>query len=751
MQKLIIFLLFFSLFSAKISSQHIVINEVAYDNETVLYDFENKTPDWIELYNAGDLDFNLESWFLSDNPFNPSKWKFPSLIILAHSFVFVFASNKDIINQTPYHTNFKLKSMQESVYLYDADTLLIDSIVVQCVPRDYSLGRFPDGSNTFKVFTNPSPNASNNNADTISILYSSDTLIFSHPNGIYNQAFELTLQSLNPENTIYYTLNGEEPEDEMFEYQDVISVYDRSIEENVYSEIQTGNTDVEPSEKVFKANVVRAVVYNNGCPASKVITKTYFVNPYFHQRYPTNVVSVVSDPDGLFDKDEGIYVPGLYYNFSQTGKAWEREGHIEIFNTNGEIITDQDANLRIHGRGSRAGAQKSLRLYADTDDDDLAFNFQYFPEKNINSFKRLMLRATFSDWSHTLFKDEVCHAIVQDLNIDYMESMPTVVFLNGEYWGIHHLRERQDEYYIQSNHNISDDSIDIIKYEKPLGPLPDAGTLDAYNSLLSFIMNNDLADKTVYDELKNRMDISNTIDYFVAQIYFANSDFPNLNLALWKAKNTPEIPWRYLFYDCDACMMQAQYNILLEYMTTLDEYYRYDDWATVIFKNLLKNQEFKNQFHARFLALLETTFSPGNVIQIIDDFTRTYEPLVHEHTMRWHNPSDIQQWYYNVDGLKSFAMHRPAELLEQLDKYFGNPFHLSPNPSNGCFKIHLHDISFKPSAIKILDMNGRTVYQWQPVSFAETISINTSLSNGFYILQLDTQSYVFSEKLIIAQ
>ena len=41
---------------------------------------------------------------------------------------------------------------------------------------------------------------------------------------------------------------------------------------------------------------------------------------------------------------------------------------------------------------------------------------------------------------------------------------PHVVFLNGEYWGVHNLRERMNHHYVEDNHGIDDDEIDLMTH-----------------------------------------------------------------------------------------------------------------------------------------------------------------------------------------------------------------------------------------------------------------------------------------------
>src|SRR5882672_3944680 len=60
----------------------IVINEIMADNNAALADEDGSFPDWIEIYNAGAADVDLNGWSLGSTNLaripNPSQWSFPS-------------------------------------------------------------------------------------------------------------------------------------------------------------------------------------------------------------------------------------------------------------------------------------------------------------------------------------------------------------------------------------------------------------------------------------------------------------------------------------------------------------------------------------------------------------------------------------------------------------------------------------------------------------------------------------------------
>ena len=102
----------------------------------------------------------------------------------------------------------------------------------------------------------------------------------------------------------------------------------------------------------------------------------------FLKRY--TVISIVTNPENLFDPDKGIYVLGNLFmeykksgkynpdkpfdfhkdcNYCMKGSEWEREVSLTIFK-NGEISIEQNVGIRIKGQSTRDQPQNSFKVYA---------------------------------------------------------------------------------------------------------------------------------------------------------------------------------------------------------------------------------------------------------------------------------------------------------------------------------------------------------------------------------------------------
>jgi hypothetical protein len=493
------------------------------------------------------------------------------------------------------------------------------------------------------------------------------------------------------------------------------------------------------------AHILKAVVYSEGCPASNIVTKTYFTGGGNEFKYNLPVVSLVMDRDDLFDEESGIYVPGYHNNYLQHGKKWERPAHLEIYDTDQRLIIDQDAGVRIHGKSSRKAPQKSLRLYAGDEDADVYFTYPFFSQKpGLTRFKALLLRAEHS-FSGSVFKDEMIHHLVQDMNIDYSASETAVLFLNGEYWGLYSLRETQDAQYVENNYPVTEPEIDIISYDF-FSYEVEEGTEDSYIQLTAFLENAQPTDGGFLNEAERLIDLDALMDFYSAQIYLANLDFPNNNVEMWRLRED-ESRWRYFLFDMDAVMMRPNYDHLNVYFNDYHELERYPEYSTLILRRLLQNAEFRGRFHARLLYHLQHTFAAERVTEAINEFQERYAPLIADQIYRWNYPSDYIKWLHNVDMLREFAVQRPAYLINRLDELMGSPFVLFPNPARD--HIHVELLFAGTGSIKLYNHMGILLNELALNPEVTKYFFSLDISPGLYFVKVSLNDLVYSEKLMV--
>lgn len=755
-------------------SQEIVINEFMSSNTSTLQDSDGDFSDWVEIYNRSDAVINMKGFMFSDDTLEPAKWRFPEMTFHPRTFVIIFASDKNRPDTTELHTNFKIKNEGEYLLLSDSNGVRFDLMRPVELSDDQSFGRFPDGSTGLMFLGIPTPGTMNNAGVSVS---------FSMQAGFYRQPFKIAIESSNPFDTIFYTLDGSIPDTSSFIYTDSIGIFYRDTLPDVFSLIPTGPEILSdyfrrwypPNGPVAKANVVRAASYLNGEFRSPVLSATYFVDTaiFTETKYP--IISIITDSLNFYDFNTGIYVPGLFWdpsntdfsgNYFQKGDEWERPAHLEYFEDSGNLALDMEVGLRIHGKITRHAPQKTLRVYARSEFGESYFTYPLMINSEQNKFKRFLIRSSYADGSQTLFKDEMTHDLVKHLNLDLMYYRPVTVFINGEYWGTQSIRDRIDKYSLGLKYNIEPDSIDILENNAEI----EEGSNADYLDMLGYIENNDLSDQEHYDSIKKRMDIDNYIDYQIVEIYFNNNDWPGSNIGYWRER-APGAKWRWILFDLDNCYMDYAFNTLDFVTFDGDTCYQTPPWATFLFRNLLKNDEFKNQFIHRFDDLLQTTFHRDTVLNQINIFTQQYLQDIDRHIDRWQFPRSHQGLLDDIDfTLNKFARERPCYMRDFILNFFdleeneleftcsesiaeinGKRFAISPNPASANFSLVIDGISFTDCQIAIYDNLGRLVFKENYRAINSSLNQTIDVSNfktGIYLVNFTDGKNILTKKLI---
>ncbi|MDP6447973.1 MAG: lamin tail domain-containing protein, partial [Pirellulaceae bacterium] len=100
-----------------------IISEIMAVNDRTLADGDGDFPDWLELFNRGDMTVDLGGHYLTDSAGNLTKWQFPQADLGPGDFLLVFASGKQgqEIPAGEIHASFKLNSGGEYLALVDTD------------------------------------------------------------------------------------------------------------------------------------------------------------------------------------------------------------------------------------------------------------------------------------------------------------------------------------------------------------------------------------------------------------------------------------------------------------------------------------------------------------------------------------------------------------------------------------------------------------------------------------------------------
>jgi len=337
----------------------------------------------------------------------------------------------------------------------------------------------------------------------------------------------------------------------------------------------------------------------------------------------------------LWDDEVGIYVVGTNGAYSDCSddpanyfQDWERPINIEYYDPEGNLGFNQIAGTRIYGACSRKAERKSLAIFARGKYGDKDFDYKLFKDKDIDEFKSFIIRNSGNDNRETLLRDGMMQTLVKDrLDVDYQEYQPCIHYLNGEYWGILNIREKLNEDYLEANHGVDPDNVDILSGGYYFGVIE--GTDTHYIQMLQFISSNDMTDPDNYDYVATQMDVDEFINYLITEIYVKNTDWPLSNIKFWRPQTT-DGKWRWLLYDLDFGFDCRPYDgDMVEKVTT--------DPEVDLIMDLLTNDEFMHKFVQRFCSHINTTFQPERVIGIIDSLAANIEAEI---------PFQVDKFYF---------------------------------------------------------------------------------------------------------
>jgi len=540
------------------------------------------------------------------------------------------------------------------------------------------------------------------------ILTSCETVpvpVFSVPEGIYDQPFKLEIEA-PAGHEIYYTTDGSIPTVNSRRYTKPFTIDPRKNPNKNIIAIPTSYIWEPPAGKQNHGTVVRARCFKNGTGYGKTQNVIYSL-PTIQQHQGFNVVHILIEADSLFSQDKGIYVLGEKYyskrayadnyvntevimanefkvmqnklwkflpgNFIQRGRNWERPAEFILMNTDGKNLFEQNILLRIHGGFTRLYPQKSLCIIPDSIRGDSVFRYPFFDNLPYDSFKRILLRNSGNE--STMFRDALVQQIAKNLSLDIQDYLPAVVYINGNYWGIHNIREKEDQNYLSIKYGADLQTINLLENDRIVGVYyGNQESLQSFEKLIEFIKKNLMTDEKSYHHVCNQIDIDNFIEYIIAETFFVNLDWRNFNMRWYQIGNQTETmrekgieagKWRWLLFDMDLSM--GIKNVSINMFDLLKDNSKFNQIIVPLFLGLLENYEFKEKFLIRYKYVINHFFTTENMLQKIEEFEMLYEPEIERHIARWRQIKSLQVWKQEVENMKEFARKRPQIVLEQLE------------------------------------------------------------------------------------
>lgn len=639
-----------------LADAQVIINEFMASNVSVypdMWDFED-FPDWIELHNTSNSQVDLTGYYLTDNFDDLKKWPIPNgAKIAANGFLVIFADENNAkpgqrftrdfypwniqFTTKNYHTNFGLSADGEEIALCKSSgsaISIIDSVIFSNQLNDISFGRNPSDENKWYQYDQPTPGAANT-TDAKKTEVPSGPVSFSKPGGFYYGTQTISLTSSAGE--IYYTLNGSIPGKNSKKYSSPISI--------------------------SKSTTVRARCIEPNKLAGKVVTNTYFIN---EEARDLMCISIAADSTLLFDSDIGVFENSL--------KGREVPIAVEFYSIEGEQIAKANAGMRLGSLTNFTCPQKPLQvaLKGGKYGDDFIW-YRLF-DKQFGCFSEFRLRQGGDGWGTNLIADGLLESICKgQLELGTQAYRPVVLFINGNYYGVHDLREQFDDQYFTNNYNVDPSTKNEVR--SILLP-PDtregwelvSGSWDDWRSLISYVKQGSMADAQRYNEVKSRVDINSLIDFVCIQEFGANASWGH-NEDVWKVAGSK---WQWLVTDFDRCFSyndrysDVETDILNEGGGGLSRSILSQD---TLFSRLLSNTEFKNHFVQRFAAHLNSTFKASRLNQLVDSIAEILSPVIPEQADKWGPEGGIRSaraWEASIDSVKRFMDERGEHVFEHL-------------------------------------------------------------------------------------
>ena len=343
-----------------------------------------------------------------------------------------------------------------------------------------------------------------------------------------------------------------------------------------------GSQQITQAMQITKNTVVRCSEFVNGQPADTT-TQTYFIG----ENVSMPVVALTVNHHDMFDSTDGLYATGPMTslrcnnpNFNQMSMGgnqtdnnnskcsepcykanfWCEDSlpvHVEYFEK-GSSTTEKtweiDAGISLIGNWSRYKPKKSVAIKMDNDEwGDKVLKYSFFKTRpEAKKMKSFNLRNNGNRFWTDYIGDAMMTSLMEGTDVDYQRSLQVVVFYNGEYFGIHDLRERLNRSFVETNYGIDSKSINMIniKGNSAEASGTKGASADEYKNIANQIINGNFAgdNNQSYEQMKQKVNMNSFAQYMLAEFYFHNGDWPENNIRAWGGNGNP---FKFVAFDTD--------------------------------------------------------------------------------------------------------------------------------------------------------------------------------------------------------
>ena len=569
----------------------LIISEVMPSNAKYLMQSDGEYYDWVEVKNISDDRIRLSNYSLSDDPEKLHKFTLPDVMLDPGECYIIICSGNTELTGKYVHAPFSISREEGWVYLSRVgETGVSDLIRIYDVPYQHSVGRV-DGENGTYYFTTPTPGTSNGTGvEFISATPSVLTL-----DGVYNDVESVSVE-LNGEGTIYYTTDGSYPTRDSKEYTGPITLK--------------------------KTTALRVASYEKGKLRSDVVTAVYIIN----ENHTLPVVSIVAAPDTLFGNS------GIYTNYKQDREV---RCNLKLFELDGNSFTI-DAGVKMHGHTGLEAPKKSFKINFRNRYGEEYLTYPVYGEDGPEVYDSLIIRSG-QDYPTSIFRDELFGSLAREMGGDVLAQRDkfSILYVNGEYYGIYCIKEAWTELMYANNKGGSPDNVEIVQ-------APVSASHEIYQ-LFKFCRTYDLSVDENYEYVASQVDIDSLIDWMIIEGYSTNGDVQQ-NLRYVRSADTGW-KWQFCLYDLD---WSFYYHNAFKHVLS-----PHQEWQHLtLTRNIMKNAQFREKFLARCSELMATTLSNEHVTARIDYYEDLLTPEVTRDRKRW--GGSLERWQGKVQYLRDF-------------------------------------------------------------------------------------------------
>lgn len=511
------------------------------------------------------------------------------------------------------HTNFKLDANGETVYLFDANSVLKDQLEINCPQPNISVGRYPNGSANIS-WMQPTVAQSNNGA-----IVFSDTLTrpsISLQGGLYSGSQSVSISANFDANLakLVYTLNGQDPTLSSMEYAGPILI---------------------TSNKVLRARVVPLNGNSTLLPSEQAVA-TYV----FNISHSTPILLVSTPNTNLFG------ATGIFDNWSMD---WLRPAHAILLDTGAThpLLMQGKAAIRVDGGagGSRSQPQHSFRLIFDHGIyGDKSWHLGLLPDRpNRNKYSEIYLRNGSNQYLRLPYKDASQVRMMSEGTQNYYSSYrPVSVYINGSYFGLYELREKFNPEYFEQHDQANKDSVELLSLSYWYNLILRAveGDVDNFWAAYQSFNSLDVQSPTYWQAADQYFDLKHYTDYIIAESWMGNVDWPGNNIKIYRSDKSNQ-RWRFALIDLELSLQPNGWTNCtdnhISYMLGQPESNPYIN----IWKQSMQNLQYRNYFINRFADLMNTSYRQEILIETENRFYESMLPEMPKQFARWGDPNNI--------------------------------------------------------------------------------------------------------------